>query len=300
MEIGGTHVTAALVRIGAGESARIVATRRAPLDGHSAADVITAALLRAGRSLPAAPPGRWAVALPGPFDYARGIARYRGVGKFDALDGLDLGALLRSGLPHCTGVAFLNDAEAFTRGECAEGAGRGHARVVGITLGTGVGSAFLRDGSAVTDGPTVPAQGRVDLLEYGGRPLEDTVSRRALIAAYEQLSGRRRDVREIAEAARGGDAAARRVLADAFGALGRTLSPWLRRFGAGAVVVGGSMTGSWDLIGPPLTAGLAAGGENAVAPVLAQRPQEAGLIGAARYAAGPAADEVIQQGGAGR
>ncbi|WP_329139417.1 ROK family protein [Streptomyces sp. NBC_01476] len=288
LEIGGTHVTAALVRIGSGP-AEVAAPHREPLDGGGTADAVTAALLRAGRSLQPGWPARWGVALPGPFDYARGIARYHGVGKFDALDGLDLGALLRSGLPGCTGVAFVNDAEAFVRGEWTEGAGRGHARVVGITLGTGVGSAFLRGGVAVTSGPTVPPEGRADLLTCDGGPLEDSVSRRALIAGYQRASGRRLDVREIAGAARTGDAAAGRVLADAFGLLGRTLAPWLRRFEAGALVVGGSMTGSWDLIGPPFTQGLTA---DVPPPVLARRPQEAGLIGAAWYAAtGPGQEE---------
>ncbi|MBP0457810.1 ROK family protein, partial [Streptomyces montanisoli] len=259
LEIGGTHVTAALVRIGHGP-AEVVAAHREPLDGDGTADAITATLLRAGRALPPLPPARWGVALPGPFDYGRGIARYHGVGKFDALDGLDLGALLRSGLPRCTGAAFLNDAEAFARGEWAEGAGRGSSALAAVTLGTGVGSAFLRDGAAVTSGPAVPPQGRADLLSHQGRPLEDTVSRRALMAAYEHARGRRLDVREIAAAAREGEAAANRVLNGAFGALGRTLAPWLRRFGADALVVGGSMTGSWDLVGPALAAGLAADG----------------------------------------
>jgi glucokinase len=283
LEIGGTHVTAALVRIGSGP-ARVVAEHREPLDGEGPAEAVTAALLRAGRALPAGAPARWGVALPGPFDYARGIARYRGVGKFDALDGLDLGALLAAGLPGCTGVAFLNDAEAFARGEWIEGAGRGRAALVAVTLGTGVGSAFLREGTAVTSGETVPPEGRADLISHQGRPLEDSVSRRALIAAYRRASGRRLDVREIAAAARGGDAAAARVLSQAFGALGQALAPWLRRFGAEALVVGGSMTGSWDLIEPALTAGLGADGGAAPRPVLARRPRDAALIGAAWHA----------------
>ncbi|WP_435175816.1 ROK family protein [Actinacidiphila sp. bgisy145] len=290
LEIGGTHVTAALVRVGGAGPAQVVATRRAPLDAHGTAEAVVAALLRAGRELGPVDPARWAVALPGPFDYARGIARYHGVGKFEALDGLDLGAALRAGLPSCTDVAFLNDAWAFAYGERAEGAARGHDRVVGITLGTGVGSAFLADGAAVTEGPGVPPQGRVDLLVHDGRPLEDTVSRRALTAAYAGATGRRSDVREIAAAARGGEVAALRVLTDAFGALGRVLAVWVRRFEAGALVVGGSMTGSWDLIGPALTAGLLAGGAESPRPVRAEHVQEAALVGAAWYVAGPRAD----------
>ena len=53
-------------------------------------------------------------------------------------------------------IVFLNDAEAFVLGEWWAGAARGHVPAVGITLGTGLGSAFL-------DGGESCAQERVSL-----------------------------------------------------------------------------------------------------------------------------------------
>lgn len=109
---------------------------------------------------PAPPGARWGVAVPGPFDYAKGVALFAGVGKFEALYGVDVRAALLGGLWQRPGdVVFLNDAHAFLAGEWTGGAAHGHRRAVGITLGTGVGSAFLADGLIREDGSGVPPGG---------------------------------------------------------------------------------------------------------------------------------------------
>ncbi|MEV0408238.1 ROK family protein [Actinoallomurus sp. NPDC050550] len=277
LEIGGSHVTAALVDASSG----MIAERREPLRPDGTADEIISRILRCARTLPTTK-GRWGVAVPGPFDYERGIALFEGVGKFDALYGTDLGAALLDGLPGPpSSVTFLNDAVAFLLGEWTAGAAAGHRRASGITLGTGVGSAFLVDGRPVTDGPDVPPEGRVDLLTWEDRPLEDTVSSRAIRARY---TGRpAADVAEISDRARAGETAAQALLTETFTALGRVLAPWLTRFGAEVLVVGGSMAASWDLLAPPLTAGLAAAGSHPVT-LPACNPQGAALIGATVYA----------------
>ena len=66
--------------------------------------------------------------------------------KLQYLYGFDLRGALAGhfGWPP-TSVRFLNDAAAYLVGEIAAGAARGVSRVVGITLGTGVGSALVRD-----------------------------------------------------------------------------------------------------------------------------------------------------------
>ncbi|MGH1552605.1 hypothetical protein ACRAWF_12420 [Streptomyces sp. L7] len=128
---------------------------------------------------------------------------------------------------------------------------------MGITLGTGVGSAFLADSRIRDHGPGVPPEGRMDLTEIDGRPLEDTVSRRAILARYGDPAA---DVHDIADRARAGEERARRVLHDVFTDLGAVLGPRLLDFGATALVVGGSMARSWDLLAPALTAGLGVGG----------------------------------------
>ncbi|MEV0906714.1 ROK family protein [Streptomyces hokutonensis] len=297
LEIGGTHVTAALVDLRAG---RVTGRTRKPLDADGDAEDILDVVRCCADGLSAPPGARWGVAVPGPFDYARGVALFKGVGKFDALYGTDVRAALLHGLRQRPGdIVFLNDAHAFLTGEWSAGTVRGHRRAVGITLGTGVGSAFLADGRICDHGPGVPPEGRMDLTEIDGRPLEDTVSRRAILARYGDPAP---DVHDIADRARAGEGRARRVLDDVFTVLGAVLGPRLLDFDATALVVGGSMARSWDLVAPALSAGLATGGwtpdeprvDAAPLPPGARRPRamkpagpagDAALVGAARAAA---------------
>ncbi|MFE2067650.1 ROK family protein [Streptomyces sp. NPDC059467] len=288
LEVGGTHVTAATVDI-EGRSLRSGRSFRAPVDGDGSAEDIVSALVRCADRLAGPAAGRWAVALPGPFDYEHGIGRYAGVGKFDALRGFDLRAALTAALPGGSAISFWNDADAFVLGEWWAGAARGHRSVVGITLGTGVGSCFLRDGRMLRDGPGVPPDGRVHVLRYAGEPLEETVSRRALRAAYARATGASPpDVREIARRARQEcDRAAADVFAEAFGALGRVLGPLLAAFEPTVLVVGGAIAGAWDLVADPLRAGITGTGPARNARIVitpARQPAVAPLLGAAYLA----------------
>jgi glucokinase len=294
LDIGGTHVTAGVVDLGTRE-VRPPGTRRFPVPSDGSAARIVAAIVDAALTLDAGPGKHWAIAVPGPFDYARGVALYRGVGKFETLYGLDLRAALMTALPEPASVTFVNDAAAFLLGEHWAGAARGHERAVGITLGSGVGSAFLVGRTGIVEhGPYVPPQGRADLLAYAGRPLEDTVSRRAVRAAYAHASGSGgeplADVREITDRARGADRAAQRVLSDAMNALGQVIAPWLARFEATVLVVGGSVAGSWDLLAGPLGAAITGAEPDlpasfALSP--AALPVQAPLLGAALCASRP-------------
>jgi glucokinase len=256
VEIGGTHVDAALVDLA---ERRVVrdSRRRQALRPDMSAGEFTAAVLHAARQVGAAEGAHWAVAVPGPFDYAFGVALFKGVGKFDALHGTDVGALLRRGLPAAS-VTFTNDADAFLLGEWAVGAAAGHQRAAAVTFGSGVGSAFLVDGLILPEDAGVMPGGRACYICFRGRPLEDTVSRRAIIAAYARAAGggEQADVAAIAERARRGEPQAVRVLADAMEAAGLAVAPYLERFDATVLVVGGAMTGSWDLIEEPLRKGL--------------------------------------------
>ena len=258
LDIGGTHVTGALVDLAAGQVAPGTTCRRS-LDGAAPARVLLDLIVSCAEDVAAPDRAAWGVAVPGPFDYEEGIARFEGVGKFDALNGVDVGAVLRRELPvQPRTVTFVNDAIAFAIGEWAFGSGRGHDRMVGITLGTGVGSGFLDRGSSVASGPGVPVRGEVYRLLIDDHPLEDTVSRRALLREYAERRPEMPclDVHDMAGRAYEGDSVATQVLHNAFTRLGLALAPWLSRFGATALVVGGSMSRSWDLVHPALNAGI--------------------------------------------
>jgi glucokinase len=296
IELGGSHVAGALV----GPDGNPPAIRNlitAPVDPAAPADVLLASVLRCARALDAPAGARWGVAVPGPFDYATGVAWYRGVAKFDSLYGVDVGARLRDGLGPAVAadLVFLGDAEAFALGEWVFGAGRSRRRILGVTLGTGVGASFLDGGIAVVDGPDVPPAGRADLLTVDDRPLEESVSTRAIVERYARAGGPSSSTEEIAERARGGEDRARAVLDATFRILGATLAPWVASFGAEVVVVGGAMVQSWDLIAAPLRRGMGAGtnggsadGTAGAQPMLvpATHPDHAAFFGAAHRAAG--------------
>ncbi|TQM06212.1 ROK family protein [Pseudonocardia kunmingensis] len=275
LEIGGTHVSAALLAPPWSPGP----VHRSPVRAHGTAAQIVEDLLRCAAALGPQPGARWGVAIPGPFDYAAGIGRFTGVGKFDALRGFALGDALTRELGAAE-VVFLNDAAAFGIGEWRAGTTCGHDRALVLTLGTGVGSCFLDRGTPVGEGPDVPPEGRADLLTIDGAPLEDTVSRRALLARADAAPGV--DVRDLAERALAGDATARALFTDAFTALGHALAPWVRRFGTSLVVVGGAIAASWDLVAAPLRAGLS--DDRAEVPVVPASSAHAGLVGAAWWA----------------
>ncbi|MEU3737089.1 MULTISPECIES: ROK family protein [unclassified Streptomyces] len=276
LEIGGTHVTAALVDP---SHARVSRRVRRPLDARGNAEHLLGTVVRCAGDLQVPAGQVWGAAVPGPFDHEKGIARFEGVGKFDDLYGIDVRSVLLDGVwPRPADVVFLNDAHAFLLGEASAGAAAGHRRCVGITLGSGVGSAFLADGVVCRDGPGVPPEGRLDLMRWSGAPLEHTVSRRAILARYGGDQGV--DVRDVAERARRGERWARQVLDEALAALGTVLAPCVRDFGASVVVVGGAMALSWDVVGPALRTGF---GDTPVRPRPGTLGADAALIGTAEY-----------------
>jgi glucokinase len=120
-----------------------------------------------------------------------------------------------------------------------------------------------------------------------GEPLEDVVSARAIERDYLRRTGvAPRDIACIANEARLGGEVAAAVLRSAFEQLGAVLRPWLQDFKAKTLVVGGSMTGSWDLIGPALLDGMRGRDRTALAELqvsVAARPEEAALLGAAAF-----------------
>ncbi|MFJ6279121.1 ROK family protein [Arthrobacter subterraneus] len=292
LEIGGTHVTAALVQQhDDGWTVQDGSLTRLPLDAHASAEVLLGTMARAAHSLGSAHNTRWGVALPGPFDYDHGIGRYQNVGKFETLNGFNVKEDLSARLgPLASTLTFLNDADAFGIGEHALRT-PASARLVCITLGTGVGSAFLIDGVPAKTGPGVPPDGCCHLIEFRGQALEDTVSRRAIRRQYMEARGGseagspEQDVHEIAELCRQGDEVAAHVLDSAFTSLGEAIAPYLHCFGAESLIIGGSMAGSWDLVLPAVRDGLT-GEEPSLArlPIVrSDRFEEACLIGAAQW-----------------
>lgn len=257
LDVGGSHVTAALAlphpwRLVGGRSRSAVRPEigRDEILGRFSAAALSA---RSGHSV-----ARWCMAIPGPFDYVHGVAWFAGVGKFEGLRGVDV----RTPFSHDLGVPadcvrFVNDAAAFALGQWSARSAMGVDRLVALTFGTGLGSAFVERGSLVTDRPDVPTDGFLYDLPVGEGQAEDVVSARALLAAHERTTGERLSgVRQLAARVRETSPQTRGVFADAFDQFADAFRDVVARFAPQVVVVGGSVARAWDLIEPSFRNGL--------------------------------------------
>nr|WP_280527607.1 ROK family protein [Deinococcus humi] len=274
MDIGGTHITAASV-----DASGLGPQIRSAVDGEASATEILdiwaeAALLGAGET----PVAAVSISAPGPFDYAEGIARFDH--KLYALTDLDIGAALRErwtgtpldGLP----ISYINDAVAFALGEFTVHQGSGVRRLLGLTLGTGLGSGFIVEGRPVSAGEDVPPGGEVWQLPFRGGIAEDTLSAPALRRAYHVLSGMELDAREITQHAEAGDNHAIQVYREFGRDLAAALLPCIQAFRPDLIVLGGQVSRAWPLFEMPLRAGLAP-----FTTICSDLLDEANLLGAA-------------------
>jgi glucokinase len=245
VDIGGTHMTAAVVDLTA--TALVPGTwAREKVNSHGSADEILtawAAVIRATGALAPERATRIGISLPGPFDYEQGICLIRHQNKFDSLYELNIKELLAEKLGlQARDIRLHNDAACFLKGEAFGGAAKGAAKAIGLTLGTGLGSARFQDGIA-TD---------ADLWRtpYKDAIAEDYLSTRALVNSYRRRSGRSvQDVEELA-GLYATDQEARQV----FGEFARDLALFLVSFIQAeqpeVVVIGGNIARAWDLFIP--------------------------------------------------
>ena len=277
LDVGGTSVKSALVASG---GFIIGETTITPIDSSSEADSILGTFAQIisthlGESQISDILGV-TLGFPGPFDYAAGICLIEGVEKYGAIYGVNLRDALHARLDlGDLPILFRNDAEAAVVGEARYGAGRDYRRLIGVTLGTGCGSAFLVDGLPVTSGPGVPPNGWLYPVLFQGIRADDVFSRRGLAARLRAAGITELKVKEAMEAARAGDVSTRHVF-EAFGAdLGMFLNTFAVAFAAEAVLVLGRIAGAFDLFGPPLRQVLS------VPALLGERGLDAALLGAA-------------------
>lgn len=191
-------------------------------------------------------------AMPGPFDYARGIALFTpAVAKFEHLYGVNVAESLKKKLylGQETDIRFMNDAVSFAVGEAWIGKVKGFGRSVAITLGTGFGSAFIDHGIPVVEGDEVPANGYVYHLPFGNGIADEHFSTRWCVKRYAEKTGIVvSGVKEIASAA-ASNPLALEVFTEFGSNLGEFLVPVLSRFRAEALVIGGNITGAYHLFG---------------------------------------------------
>lgn len=254
-DIGGSHISCALIDL---EHQVILPESRVTLsvDNKAEAGEILSIWSEAiGEALLGIDVGDLAgigFAMPGPFDYVKGVALFRLVEKYLGLYGVNVSDRIRKLLSLSPEVPFryMNDATAFAVGEAWMGTAVGTKKSVSITLGTGFGSAFIDEGIPVVDRADTPKMGCVWHLPFQDGIADDCFSTRWYTKRYENLTGKSLPgVREIADEARKNPQIA--ALFKEFGGnIGIFLGEWLNRFNAEVLVIGGNMAGAADLFMP--------------------------------------------------
>lgn len=279
VDVGGTHFSAALA-----EDGRLLAGtyRRVAID--PAADALhllesLAGLINVVMGLVEVPVDSIGIAMPGPFDYTGGVSMIRGLCKYESLYGINIREALReriktAGVP----IRFENDAACFGLGAARSGEAKKYKRLIAVTLGTGFGTCFMDDGALVTGGTGVPPDGYLYNHPFKGGIAEDHLSARWLLSVYPA-----KDVQEMAARATTDEAAAA-AFRELGANLGALLTPWIRRFEAEAVVLGGGISRAYALFGPAM--------QLEVPVIVPEDPERIGLAGAAGLA-GPLIEEAI-------
>ncbi len=285
-DIGGSHITCALIDL---EHQMILPETRVsyPVDNTAPADVIlrvwAEAVEEAILGIPVDELAGIGFAMPGPFDYVKGIALFERVEKYLGLYGVDVseGIRTRLKLPAWVSIRYMNDASAFAVGEAWMGVAENTVKSVGITLGTGFGSAFIDEGLPVVDRADVPQMGCVWHLPYKDSIADEYFSTRWFVRQYTALTGETlAGVKEIADVARKDPKVA--VLFEEYGnGIGTFLGPWLKTFGAEVLVIGGNTVGASDLFLAAFEKALAAL-DCKTRIVWSELKEDAALIGSAR------------------
>lgn len=269
LDIGGTAIKSALVDPD-GRPLGAVARHPAPAAGHAPEAIVGAVLDRAADLLDAAVADGVAVRALGVAAFGV-IDESAGVAVFSASFGwrdVPLRRLLaeRTGLP----VVLGHDVRAGGVAEARLGAGRGHEVFLFVPVGTGVGAAMMLGGRPFTGGHWRAGELGHVVVRPGGDKcgcgqrgcLSTLAGGPAVVKRYRRLAamdgGAPADAATVARLATEGDRVAARVWAEAVEALADSLAVGVTLFDPSAVIVGGGLGRSGELLLNPLREQLAA------------------------------------------
>lgn len=285
IDLGGTQIKCGLVEEGRVIRFGVCDTRRQ--EGYAA--VVDRMAELAERVLERDRAEYAGIASPGIIDARQGIVRYsNNFGWQDAALAEDIRG--RLGIP----TFLANDAQCAALGEALYGAGKGISRMAMITVGTGVGGGFVRDGRLETDsyGSMAYIFGHAVISHQGrkcncGRRgcLEAYASATAIGAQGRQLWEEETSVKDIFQAAAAGDEKARGIIREFLEYLTEGAVNLANILRPQVIVLGGGVSASGHMILPAVNRGLEEGVYGyAYAPVravCAHLGNQAGIVGAA-------------------
>lgn len=191
-------------------------------------------------------------AMPGPFNYPSGVAKFEGNDKYENLYDVPVREHLQKLLsrPQLE-LHFYNDASCFGVG-ALKSLGSKAKRAVGLTLGTGFGSVFLEGGTPILEGPDIPKNGSLWGLPFKESIADDYFGTRWFLKEFETRTGEQvQGVKEMIETPH-------EVIQDIFNDyaenLGDFILQYLLEFKPEELLLGGNIAKSHPYFLPKLTA----------------------------------------------
>jgi glucokinase len=275
VDIGGSHITAGIVDLKSREVIRDTLTR-AQVDSKCSAEEIISEwakvidkLFTSYRDVEK----KIGLAMPGPFDYEEGTCMIKGLDKFEGLFGLNVKKLLAEKLAiNREDILMMNDASCFLKGEVFGGAAIDCNNVIGITLGTGLGSARFHDGEIF--------DGDLYYTLYKEGTAEDYLSSRWFLKRYKDLTGNFiKNVKELREKI-AEDPCINSVFIEFGRNLGHVLFSYAQKHTCETIIIGGNIINAWELFLPE-TKSILSLLPKSVSIKMAELGEESALIGAA-------------------
>lgn len=202
--------------------------------------------------------GHWRIGLafPGPFDYKQGICYVQGLDKFESLYGYHVKEALYERLAQEQGswarplqsaeIRFENDARLFALGFSTN---YPQARFMALTLGTGLGSAYIDKSTIMDHSQGIPANGWLYNQPYRDGIVDDAFSKRGILQLARSLGVMKPDldVKELAEDAIAGDRLSQEVFMEFGHRLADMLIPYIQAYQPDLLVFGGQLSKSFHL-----------------------------------------------------
>jgi glucokinase len=275
IDIGGSHITAALVDLNTRKVVEGTGQRRSVDSNGSAEEILNSWCDVINDAFAASDVSgkRIGIAMPGPFDYESGISLIQDQEKFRSLYNLNLKEELCRRLDlQQEDIRFINDAAAFLQGEVFCGVAANCEHVLGLTLGTGLGSAVCVDlhaeDAALWNSP------------FKGGTAEDLLSTRWFLNRYFQLTGLHvKGVKELTESQKF-PAVVLEIFREFGNNLAEFLFPVMEKHSIEVVVLGGNISNAHVFFMPHLHQRFREMKSNVTIKV-AQLKEQASLIGAA-------------------
>ncbi len=250
IDLGGTHLSSALIDI---DNLKIIhnSLTRNSYDHRASADEILNKWTNniektISKSLATEQILGIGVAMPGPFDYKNGISKMQQkmVSLYEKHIPTEINARLDGHDDYA--FRFLNDATCFAVGESLLGTAKKIKKVVVLTLGTGFGSAFIENTLPIVERKDVPPEGCLWHLPFKDGIGDNYFSTGWFTKRYNTLSGKQiAGVKELLTQEEAQNYAVE--ILEEFGSnLGEFIGPWLKKFNAEVLIIGGNISKAVD------------------------------------------------------